>query len=652
MKLAVVATIALMCAPVVLGSSEIAADNQVKVIVGPNVLVSPQTDGIIAELMFAVDPTNPMNVLGGGILTRAAFPLDGEQAAGRHGPWESVGFRSSDGGNSWKRVRYPELEALGGGDPMVAWGRTGTAYFMSLGESEKGKLGLLFYRSENSGATWSKVQTLPMCDHEQVVVDHSTGRFAGNVYVSALYGKRGEPGHPKLDYHVGVIRSHDDGRTWIGFVDVANNHDMPTRGINAMNPALFTDGELFVPYVEFPNDMPKGTTPELRERKKYHYWFATSKDGGATFSAPQKFKLQGGAELLGPFMIFPFFAIDNSNGAFRDRVYMVWADRFYSPTTGPQKYTDQYPEEHHARVMLSYSSDRGQTWSKPSMIYAGSLTAGDQFMPSVAVNNEGILAVSFSDTRETPAGRETPLVHRYLSVSLDGGENFLPPVRISSQPTYPADALGKVIGAAVNNRSISFTNGGGRVNGGDYLALATDRDGMFRPFWTDGRTGTYQVWTAAVRVTRPESNRPGHLDSASATAEPAPALVEADVSDKIEVWLDPLRDSAPAGALDLPVRLRNKSDQPIYGPIVVAVEQVTPDGSILNAPNGKTGAGAAFAYAAALRDWEALPAGGVSESIVWRIKAPAKADELPTLRFKVTARVRQAKGGATSQAER
>jgi hypothetical protein len=630
----------LMASPLLACASGLAADNDAKVLVGPNVLVSSQTDGIQAELMFAVDPTNAKNMLGGGILTRSTYPFGNEQTGG-HGPYESVGFQSSDGGYSWSRTRFPELYAFGGGDPMVAWGRTGTSYFMSLGEAEKGNFSLLFYRSENDGIMWSKVQVLPRCDHEQAVVDHSTGRYAGNVYISALYGKK-EPGHAKLDYHVGVIRSQDDGRSWIGFVDVADNHDMPTRGLNAMNPALFSDGELFIPFVEFPNDMPKGDTPELRERKKYHYWFATSKDGGATFSPAQKFKLQTGGEIVGPFSVFPFFAIDNSRGAFRDRVYIVWTDRFYSPASGPYIYSDQYHEEHHARVMISYSSDRGQTWSKPNIVYAGSISIGDQFMPAVAVNNDGVLAISYSDTRETPAGSEGPLVHRYVSVSLDGGQSFLPPARVSSQPSDPTAAQRKIIGASASGRSISLTNGGGRVNGGDYLALATDRDGVFHPFWTDGRTGTYQIWTAAVRVTRSAPYSAGRLDAASAS-EPSPALVRADVSDKIEVLLDSMRESSSANTIELPVRLRNKSDHPIYGPITVEVEKITSDGSILNAANGKTDVGSTFDYTPALRDLDTLEPGAVSEFVVWRFKLPSKTDDLPNLHYKVTARISQGK---------
>ena len=41
-----------------------------------------------------------------------------------------------------------------------------------------------------------------------------------------------------------------------------------------------------------------------------------------------------------------------------------------------------------------------------------------------------------------------------------------------------------------------------RVGPGDTAGLAAAADGTFHPLWVDHRTGTPQVWTATVTVTK------------------------------------------------------------------------------------------------------------------------------------------------------
>lgn len=101
----------------------VAAQQKARVLVGPNVLVSSGDDGKYYELQVAADPTNPSNLLGSGILQRTKHPL---------GDQESRGFYSRDGGYSWNTIIYPEAAAFSG-DPVVAYGRTGTGYFVTGG---------------------------------------------------------------------------------------------------------------------------------------------------------------------------------------------------------------------------------------------------------------------------------------------------------------------------------------------------------------------------------------------------------------------------------------------------------------------------------------------------------------------------------------
>ena len=586
-----------------------------RIMVGPNVLVSRKRDGNLAETLVAADPTNAKNLLGTGIVVRTNHALGGQ---------ETRGFYSRDGGYSWTDIVFPETAEFGGGDPLVAYGRTGTGYFVTLWDGSGIKQReILIYRSEDGGLTWATpAHLVGPYDHPVIVVDHTFGIFAGNVYISTMY----ERGHEYADAHVGVFRSTDDGRSWIGPVEVANNHNIPGRRVQVGDPALFTDGELFVPFVDFPYDPTSGATLESRERVKYNYWFVTSKDGGATFTSPQRFALEGGGEIQGPLSTSAFFAIDNSDGPFRNRVYIVWPNRWFAPGLPSTK----------ARFLISHSSDRGKTWSKPKVVSAGLSGVGDQFIQSIAVNNEGTVAVSWYDTCDTPVGKDDVLINRYFTASIDGGETFIPAVRVSSAPTDRATVRRNLVGAKASGTVISFLNGGWWL--GEYLGLTSDKEGTFHSFWIDGRTGSYQIWAARIRVERAEL-----LQAQTATVLD---LVEADVSDRVEAFLEPIRESLLAGTVELPIRLKNKSDRPIYGPIKVeVVSLLRADGSIniLNASNAKSGLGALFDYSRALGDFDSLPSGAISEGVVWRFRVPTNDKEFPRFKFKVTARIEKPK---------
>jgi len=579
-------------------------------LVGPNVLVTRQRDGYSDELMLATDPADSHKLLGGGILFRTTHPQGGQ---------ETRGYYSRDGGHNWSTLIYPEAVSNFSGDPQVAYGRTGTGYFL-YGGGPTEQWEMYFYRSEDGGLTWGKPVRFPFLDHEQIAVDDTVGRFASSVYVSGL---RDKPHDKPEDSHISVFRSTDDGRSWIGPVDVANNRDFPGRRLQAMNIAVFADGELLVPFVDFPADMQ--TTVDAG---RYHYWFATSKDGGATFSPPQKLFTTERVEIKGPYNLFPFFALDSSGSIFRDRLYMVWMDR--DCTFG--SCVDRRPGPHAARMLFSYSSDRGKTWSSPRIVSDDFPGIGDQFGPqSIAVNSDGTVGVSWYDARKAPAGNDGVEVNRYFSASLDGGETFLPAVRVSSAATIVIPSIGyaPAYKPYFEAEGISIVPS---TSHGEYQGLAADTEGIFHVFWSDGRTGVPEIWTAQVQVERADRRPP-----------PRPELVTTDVTDRVEVLMQPIHELPGTGTVELPVYLKNKSDEPIFAPLAVEVVEFSPEGALLNASNGKSGVGATMDYSRALGDFESLPRGAISEAIAWRFKAPAQYSDYPSFRLKVTARVEQNK---------
>ncbi|HLA11364.1 MAG TPA: sialidase family protein [Pyrinomonadaceae bacterium] len=538
-------------------------------------------------------------------------------------------YYSKDGGNSWDQASLPG--ARGTHDEQVAFGPSGTAFYLTIGPIRPAEpQQIIAYRSENGGVTWTGPMPLPFMDHPQVIVDHRSARFKGNVYLSGLYHAKE---HPKPDYHLGLIRSTDDGRTWTGPVDFANSHTSAHLGLLSKTPIVFTDGEVFIPFHDFPNPLHAKGKEEAQKRgnSANHYWFVTSQDGGETFSTPKRLVVDGGKELAGA--RGAFYAADNSDGPFRDRVYAVWFDRIYRPRPREARDADGRFETAPARLFITYSADRGKSWAMPQMVSAA--PTGDQvFAPSIAVNKAGAVAVSWYDTRDTPKDHESPLLSRYIAVSINGGKSFLPAVRVSSAPTDGEANSKHALYSRAYETNIRFMSGG-YIDGTDYLGLVADSEGTFHVLWEDGRTGSSQIWVARVRVEK-------DIGPKSAMRE----LIDADVTDRVQAVLDPNFDVSPEGRILLPIRLKNKSDEPIYGPLKVEVVQlyqpVAPSG-ILNSTNGKTGLGAIYDYTPALGDFEFLPPGGISEGLVWQFSTPALNGGLPQFKLKVSARIERQK---------
>jgi hypothetical protein len=565
------------------------------ILVGPNMLVSRDGDIPHVELMVAANTTDTKNLVGAAITATQA-----------EGGWACKTYATHNGGDSWQDAVLPEQHLFGGADPQVAFGLHGTAYFSALTniKDEKGdtRSGVLVFRSEDGGATWLKPANLGYSyDHEVIAVDRTVGKFAGRIYLSVLYG------YPV--YRIGVFRSDDDGRSFVGPVEAASGGG--TIGINtAANILVLSDGTLVIPYEDFE------FLPEKRKAvHQSNFWTVSSSDGGLTFSAPHKIGSQEfeNSPEAPKLMSFPAFAVDNQSNAYKDRLYSVWTEL----------------REHKYRVWFSLSTDRGNTWREPKPIDASVPEWSRQYQPMVAVNRNGVVAITWFDTR---ASQDNQKFDEYLTASLDGGETLLAPVRVSSESSqYPGDGNLHVSAESWNYKGetrLTFLTAASRWGmGGDYMGLAADANGSFHPFWADSRTGTFLIETASVEVTNGHGS--AQEKDGNAPLVTAPALKQTDVTSGIALVFDPTRFNAATGELEMPVRLRNVSDRPIHGPIIATVtafgsgeggEDKENSPQILNSENGKFGEGATFDFTPALGDSRRIAPGGVSGAIVWRIR--------------------------------
>jgi hypothetical protein len=252
-----------------------------------------------------------------------------------------------------------------------------------------------------------------------------------------------------------------------------------------------------------------------------------------------------------------------------------------------------------------------------------------QYLPMIAVNNEGVVGVQWFDTRNSKNQDSSEL---YFSASADGGGSFLQAAKVSSEPSFPINSgnlkpLLRTIGSIEDRISASFMSVFNRwPDGGDYIGLTADSTGVFYPFWPDSRRGTYQIYTGKLIVSTSSKNG---LSSNSISTE----NVKASVSQQVTLVLDPVHYDFETREAVIPIRLKNTSRDTLYGPFTVVFKNFTNPGftrsgfegfmnfpQILNATNGLNGVGAVFDYSSALRDFNALEPGALTEPVIWKFK--------------------------------
>jgi hypothetical protein len=446
---------------------------------------------------------------------------------------------------------------------------------------------LSLMRSVDGGLTWQTGGVTGGLDRDSLVVDGTSGPFRNRVYVHGdafTYGTAGT-----LRNALELYASSDGGRT---FGRHAQRVSMARGYIYGMgNSVVLSDGRWLTVAGELNSYWEQSDSNvhaldmfgSLPEPANGRLMAVTSDDGGDSLNEPMPI---GAWHMPKPLWhetsATPFVAVDPSDGPFRDRLYAVWPDGRFGGTA----------------ILLSYSTDRGHTWS-PAMLINDDrrplppAPIPDHLLPSVAVNSAGVVAVTWLDRRDQPDNLGWRL---RIRVSLDGGETFAP------------SAVASEAGARFDGRehwpALSSTFGGGtpaatggplRVlvfaaphlfTPGDFAGLAADRDGGFHPYWIDNRTGWNQAWTAQVNVVG-KAMKNGASDLAA--LDDLTALTT----------LERLTSSYDAATKTVTVteRLANTSRQAVEGPFKIRLLTLDSDVAIVDAvgaSNGTTGIGAVW----------------------------------------------------------
>jgi len=316
-----------------------------------------------------------------------------------------------------------------------------------------------------------------------------------------------------------VWRTHDGGNTWQGpvvagpdqtFITDPTNPACGQAGVLQQSsvPVIGPNGELYVAWQfgpTFSSTAPPSTNAAIV--------VARSLDGGVTFGTPVTIANINSMRQDSPVGYnrnrindHPRIAVATS-GPFRGRVYVVFysavepvgpAPEVECPAGLPRKTICIGQNLVSSQIFINFSDDKGLTWSTPTRLAPDVPDEGvKRWWPVVNVESSGNVDVTFYESQETETpsnpecivnvgggvrriGPANSLVDTFVVQSLDGGNTFGTPVRVTS---------------ATSNWCTTVSNI--RPNFGDYIGGTTVQSRIL-PVWADGRNGVPDTFFAPV----------------------------------------------------------------------------------------------------------------------------------------------------------
>lgn len=404
---------------------------------------APDADGAYVEPWLAINPIDPGNLIA------AAMDLGS-------GEMRSAVWASRDAGRSWMRAtrgsdadpRFPD------GDPMAVFGADGGAFFTTLAD------GFSVWRSRDGGLHWGEPSQVPggSYDRQWLAVDASGGRFHGRIYTAGkvwikVFGSIAQD-------VMAMSHSEDGGDTYTSPRLLLP--DPSQEVLHTVTDLVVTeDGTVVAPFLTF---FWTGSAAGPGDgRLNGRFSVVRSNDGGRSFSdphvvAPMHTFGHAEPELSNKALGGGRIALDRSAGSYAGRMYLTWVEAVGRAL----------------HIVVAASADGGRTWTPPVRVNDGGLesAAGN---PAIAVNRDGVVAVTWNDRRDDPTDR---CFQPYGAISRDSGASFETNVRIGEGQACP---------------------GGRFANGGDTQGLVALPDGGFVAAWIRQVDGDLQLWSSTLR---------------------------------------------------------------------------------------------------------------------------------------------------------
>jgi hypothetical protein len=506
-----------------------------------------------AESFIAVDQHDPRHLIATSIVV-----INGQTHA--------YPYVSFDGGITWARGKFlGDSSMTAGGDPIVYMGPNGDAFFCTLAKI-KGVSRTPIARSTDGGRTWRMTVALPNTDRQWMAIDTTRGPFDGRTYFTGSAQHGGREGEYAVSSF--LARSDDGGKSFPmrSVVSV----DAEQRPIHAIphEPLVTTNGVLVLA-------LQGGITREVYEQWRRDslnvrgLGLITSDDGGQSFGigryAPElRLMLTGSPERR--------FRDLTAGGNVRvtiDASESKYGNRIYFAASNYDSTVDRYV------VQVWYTSDMGKTWQTS---IASDAPRGDVANAAIAVNRDGVVGVIWNDRRDDPQGKCWRL---YASISLDGGENFLPAQRLSDAPTCVNEpknwtTFGTAFNSDQTGEYLAHFQTGATVParfpmGGDTQGLGADATGKFHAAWINGQTGVMQLWhtsfsvdparTASLRTNPSDTTRHAWVDGME------------DVTHDVRFRVIDTKLDFATHTYAMTVVIENRSGRPLRGPLRATMRQ-------------------------------------------------------------------------------
>src|SRR6185437_8858972 len=314
-----------------------------QITVGQNVHVSvAQAKYSMGEVLVTADPTDPNHLLGCGIVYA--------EAGIRR--WTAV-YLSTDGGKTWSTTLETK-QWEDSADPACSIGPNGVAHHVAIAWQNPKPYVLAVYRSTDGGRTWREEQPIPMkfqgIDRESLVADATGGPYTGRVYITGESSIRTMDESRSAANGMGVWVSRDGGKAFGGPLKLLSPGTRYTLGVG--NSVVLSDGTLVTLFGELKNSDGNKTEEAKPGEPNALLEVLTSKDGGESLT--KAVKVDDYYMLWPPTAagVSPTLAADPGSAAFKDRLYATWADI----------------RSGRSEILLSYSADKGKTWSPPVRI--------------------------------------------------------------------------------------------------------------------------------------------------------------------------------------------------------------------------------------------------------------------------------------------